>query len=381
MTPIRIGMTTLGADGGRSGIGTYVIQLLREFEGMAPAAQVDVVSLPSERDAFAPAPSRLAHIPARPPAAGPIPELLWHQTGLRALAQANRWDALFLPAANRRLSVSAPCPTIGTVHDLASRHLPEKYDPVRSWYNRRLIPRLIRRLAAVITVSECSKRDIVAASHIDQDRVVVIPNGVDHRRFRPRDAARSAARLTGRYGLTGPFILYVARLEHPGKNHVRLVEAFDRFRRRTGLPHQLVLAGPDWSGAEQIHAAIRSTGCPEAIRTPGFVAAGDLPDLYAAADLLAFPSLYEGFGLPVLEAMAMGTPVACSRRASLPEVAGDAAVYFEPDDPADIADAMEAALQSREALRTKGLARSAAFTWRRTAEQTLHVITRTLQHA
>ena len=377
--PPRFGMTTLGADRGRSGIGTYVLNLIREFDAMALGDQFELVSSAAERLDFAPRQTRYGVVEAGV-APGPVPELLWHQAGLPRLVAERRWDVLFLPAANRRLAFRAPCPMVGTVHDLASSHLPGKYDPIRSLYNRRLIPRLIRRLAHVITVSECSKRDIVEHAGVAPERVTVIPNGVDHRRFRPRDAAVAAERVAGRLGVSGPYLLYVARLEHPGKNHVRLVRAFDRLKTRTGIPHTLVFAGPDWSGAEAVHAEIGRARHRADIRTLGFVAAGDLPDLYAAADLMVFPSLYEGFGIPLLEAMSVGTVVASSNAASLPEVGGDAAVYFDPRDDDALSATMERLLADRplmDDLRRRGLVRSAGFTWQRTAEQTLDVLTQT----
>ena len=381
-TAIRFGMTTFGADRGRSGIGTYVLNLVREFELMALGDRFELVSSPAERSDFAPLHAGFGVVEAAV-RQGPLPEVLWHHTGLPRLVAARGWDVLFLPAGNRRLVFRAPCPMVATVHDLASSHLHDKYDPLRSVYNRRVIPGLIRRLAHVITVSQCSKQDIVRHAGIDPDRVTVIPNGVDHRRFRPRDAALAAERVAGRLGVTGPYLLYVARLEHPAKNHVRLIKAFDRLKVATGLPHTLVLAGPDWTGAATIHAEIGRARHAASIRTLGFVAGGDLPDLYAAADLMVFPSLYEGFGIPLIEAMAMGTVVASSNAASLPEVGGDAALYFDPRDEQAIAGTLERLLTDSALaadLRRRGLARAAAYTWRRTAEATLETLTRTAEH-
>jgi glycosyltransferase involved in cell wall biosynthesis len=269
------------------------------------------------------------------------------------------------------------CPVIGTVHDLSQIHVPGKYDGARQFYARHVLPRLIRRLTHVVTVSRSSKHDIVEYAGVPEDRVTVIPNGVDLDRFRPREKDEARADLDGIIGRDAPFLLYVSRLEHPGKNHVRLIRAFDLFKRQTGLPHRLVLAGPDWSGAEVIHAAAAKADYSGDILCTGFVHGRDLPSLYAAADALVFPSLYEGFGIPLLEAMATGTAVAAARCSSLPEVGGDAALYFDPQEPEEIAAAMSRIVSDdilRRQMVASGLSRASEFSWERTASLTLEVI-------
>jgi glycosyltransferase involved in cell wall biosynthesis len=167
-------------------------------------------------------------------------------------------------------------------------------------------------------------------------------------------------------GIPPDFILYIARLEHPGKNHVRLLEAFARLRADTGLPHKLVLVGSRWNGAEVIEARVRELGLTDAVILPGFVANETLPVLYAAADILVFPSLFEGFGIPLLEAMASGTPVCASDISSIPEVVGDAGLLFDPLDPAAIANALGRILGEpalRAELVARGLARAPLFSW------------------
>jgi glycosyltransferase involved in cell wall biosynthesis len=168
-------------------------------------------------------------------------------------------------------------------------------------------------------------------------------------------------------------LLYVARLEHPGKNHVALLEAYARLRAE-GVRHKLVLAGPRWNGAEAIDAAVASLGLGEHVVFTGFVAGDDLPGLYAGASVFVFPSLYEGFGIPLLEAMACGTPACVANTSSLPEVAGDAALLFDPRDPRDIADAIHRLITDdvlRARLRARGLKRCGEFTWERSAQGVL----------
>jgi glycosyltransferase involved in cell wall biosynthesis len=195
---------------------------------------------------------------------------------------------------------------------------------------------------------------------------------VDHGAFHPRDREETREALRRELGLARPYVLFVSRIEHPGKNHVGLIRAFALLKsRHPDLPHELVLAGPDWTRAEEVHR--EATGSPASadIRFLGSLRADLLSRLYAGADAFAFPSLFEGFGLPVLEAMASGVPVACSNVSSIPEVAGDAAEMFDPSDPGAIADAL-----GREARVAAGLARAATFSWQRTAEATREVLRR-----
>jgi len=306
----------------------------------------------------------------------PLLNVAWHQLALPRWCRKRRYDVLFLPAGNRRLPLGAPCPSVGTVHDFSSLHVEAKYDPARMFYITRVLPFLIRRLTRVIAVSQSTKRDLVEYAGVPEERIAVIPQGVDHGHYFPRDTQAASRAAAGR-GIRPPYLLFVSRLEHPGKNHVRLIRAFAHLKEAARLPHQLVLAGSPWTGAEEILRAARSCAAAADIVFTGFLPARELPELYSGAELCVYPSLYEGFGLPVLEAMACGVPVACSNCSSLPEVAGDAAALFDPGDEEAIAAAVEKLLADpalRAAHARRGLARSRAFGWPETAARTLEVL-------
>ena len=314
----------------------------------------------------------------------PLINICWHQTALPHWCRRRDLDVLFLPAANRRVAFKLPCPSVGTVHDLSSLHVPGKYDRWRDFYIKRLLPPLIRRLTRVISPSESTKRDIIEYAEVPEDRVHVIPNGVDHELYRQQNRATARERVYTAFGIGVPYILYVSRLEHPGKNHIRLIDAFARMKARTGLPHRLVLVGSDWSRANEIHDAARRSDVSCDIVFLGFVPVAQLPDLYNAAELFVFPSLYEGFGMPILESMACGTPVACSNVSSMPEVGGDAAHYFNPMDRDDMARTMQTLLTDRHlhALAAEhGLVHSQRFHWQISASKTLEVLQRAAREA
>lgn len=374
---MHLGITTFGADGGTSGIGQYLVQLLKEFARHTEDIRYDVLTYADERHTFVADDMPLTTVQVSPRVRPPLFNIAWHHLVLPRLCRQRAYDVLFLPAANRRLMHQAPCPTVGTVHDLSALHVQAKYDPARMLYITRVLPRLIQRLTSVITVSASSKQDIVHYAGIPEERVHVIPLAADHQVYFPRDKAEARVRMQAQYGIKAPYILYTSRIEHPGKNHVRLIKAFAHWKATKRLPHQLVLAGSDWTRADEVHRAVQTCGYADDIVCTGFVPAADLPWLYGGAELFIFPSLYEGFGLPILEAMRCGVPVACSDRSSMPEVAGDAAAYFDPYDSDAIAEAMDRLVTDSHVctcIVQRGLIHSSNFHWRRTAARTLEVI-------
>jgi glycosyltransferase involved in cell wall biosynthesis len=280
----------------------------------------------------------------------------------------------------RRLLQPHPCALVATIHDLAPFHVIGKYDPLRMFYGRVVIKRLAHRQHSIIAISCNTARDIFRFFDVSRDRVRVIYNGLDHKRFQPPANPLAYEQARRHWNIHAPFFLYVSRLEHPAKNHVRLITAFDRFKKTTVSDWQLVFAGKDWSGADAIHEAIRQSSSRDDIRCLGFVRDAELPSLYHAAGACVYPSLYEGFGMPPVEAMACGCPVVCSDRGALGEVIGDAALILDPDDTHDIARKLRAMASDptlRERLRERGLRHARRFDWAETAAATLELYERT----
>jgi glycosyltransferase involved in cell wall biosynthesis len=374
---MRIGISTFGADGGKSGISRYLVRLLEEWHRAGVDHDIELVGLAEDEVLFRPRERGWRWTGLGRAHAQPVFNLMWHQVALPALCERRQWDLLFLPAANRRIVSHAACPVVGTVHDLASMHLGAKYDPFRTCYIRHLLPRRVQRLTRVLTVSESSRRDLVEKAGVDEDKIEVVPLGADLSHLScpvPRDEAR---RVCLRYGVEGPFLLYVSRIEHPGKNHVRLIEAFELLKARNEVPHRLVFVGSDWSGAEEVHRRVERSPVREQICFTGFAPDQDLPALYGSADGFVFPSCFEGFGLPILEAMAAGIPTACSNVSSMPEVAGDSALLFDPSDVEEMAQALcslvgDARLRSE--LAERGKRRASEFRWSDTAERTMEIL-------
>lgn len=260
---------------------------------------------------------------------------------------------------------------IVTVHDLAFLMRPDCADQRLRAYLEEVVPRSVRRADLVIADSENTRNDVVVLLGVPADRVEVIPGGVEER-FQPvtDEAALQHARQVAGVG-DSPFVVAVGVLE-PRKNLTTLMDAFAHLKQTGKLRrHKLVLGGGRGWLYEGIFAHHEASPVRDDILFPGFIPDEVLPALYSAAEVLAFPSLYEGFGLPVLEAMACGTPVVSSNASCLPEVAEGAALMVDPEDVTQLADALERAVEDaplRADLRQNGLERAAAYTWRAAAE-------------
>jgi glycosyltransferase involved in cell wall biosynthesis len=266
--------------------------------------------------------------------------------------------------------------SILTVHDLAFLLYPECADARLRAYLEKVVPRSAQRADYVVADSENTRNDVICLLGVPPERVTVVPGGVDPS-FQPvTDPARLAA-LRHEIGIdeTTPYILFIGVIE-PRKNLMGLIEAFDILKSRRSLPHKLVVAGRrGWLSDGTMDRADRSLYRSDII-FPGFIPEGEMATLYSAAESFAFPSHYEGFGLPVLEAMACGTPVVASRASSLPEIVGDAGMQVDPEDPERLASALELLAlnpEMRADFRARGLERAALFTWEAAAKVMLDV--------
>ncbi|HEX7176429.1 MAG TPA: glycosyltransferase family 1 protein [Pyrinomonadaceae bacterium] len=270
----------------------------------------------------------------------------------------------------------APCPVVATIHDLSFEHLPETFKR-RSWMQLRLtVRRTARRARHVIAPSEYTRADLIKTYGLRPERVSVTPLAASPH-FRPVREATEIERVCNLYGIRGSYILGVGSIQ-PRKNLARLIEAYADLRRAgfgDKLP-QLVLVGRQaWLYGETLRAVTRERVAHRTIFT-GYVSEDDLPALYTGALCFAYPSYFEGFGLPVLEAMACGAPVLAGDRTSLPEVVGDAGLLVDPFDTGAIARSLARLIEDAElraALRVKGLERARQFDWRETARSTLGI--------
>jgi glycosyltransferase involved in cell wall biosynthesis len=311
-----------------------------------------------------------ASIPTRRVAANPF-----HRLGLDFAFRLRR-DRPDLLHVQYTAPVGCSTPVVVSVHDVSFLEHPEYFTPERALQLRWTVSRTVRRAAKVLTGCEFSKRAILRAyGDLDERKVTVAPYAAAPE-FRPlsREAAQNAA--VKRFSLSGPFILNVGDL-HPRKNQIGLIKAFARLvRAYPQIKHTLALAGKDTWFAGRVRDAANESGVADRIRFLGFVTDDDLLRLYNACDLFVFPSYYEGFGLPALEAMACGRAVVCSSASALPEVVDGAAILADPASMEEMARAMADLLldsELRGRMERLGLRRAAHFNWHDTAARTLEV--------
>ena len=363
---MRLLVSCIPYDRGKSGISVYV----REVVG-ALRAQGHELTLLCEPE------TRMeANLECKIERVGnlrsPILSMLWHLFVLPFWIRRHRrdFDGFVICAANRRVCAWYPIVTTATVHDLANFHIPGKYSRSRMFYLAHVLPFFAKRAQRLVAVSEATKTDMIKFWKCRAEEVTVLYNGLT----KEVGAQSSSSGVDVKFHSPTPTknsnsscLLYISRIEHPGKNHVRLIEAYGRLPRQLAEKHPLVIAGADWKDADVVHDAAAKSVHADLIKFTGFVEQGDMPKLWSECGFYVFPSLFEGFGLSLVEAMAKGIPCASSNNGSLGEIAGDVAVTFDPESVDDIASALkrllEESAEDRAARVAKGLEWIKKFSW------------------
>ncbi len=365
-----IGVSTFVMEGGRSGIATYVRNLLQLLQTEDTENRYDLLMSRNEADLVPLTNPNFAKHLYPPFINRPLINLAWHNLGL----PQKKYDVLHIPSY-RRIPLLKRTKIVATIHDLAAFSIDGKYDRTRMFFNRRIVPSMIRNADHVIAVSHATKDDLVRLIGYPEEKISVVYSGIDHGLFRPLPKDEARRQLAQRCGLEKPFFTYVSRLEYPAKNHIRLIEAFERFKLENDSAHQLIFAGADWHGADAIRTRAAESPVKDDIVFLGFVQTDLLPLLYAGCDLMVYPSLFEGFGFPMIEALACGAPVACSNTSSMKELAGNLLPTFDPTRSDEIFQTMEMVISkgwSAES-RARGMEFAHTFNWRNTARHTIKV--------
>jgi glycosyltransferase involved in cell wall biosynthesis len=380
---MRVAFALGGTDYGRSGIGTYVRSVAPRMIAALNAAGGQLVALGDRRelDVYASmlTGAELVELPTF--LSKPAFNAAFYLLGSGEQARRAKADVLLLPAANRRTAALSSVPTVAVVHDLGQLHVEGKYDALRMAYLKYIVIGALKRADQLVAISQSTAKDLRDVMGSDGPPITVVPNGVDAARFLPpteNDPRVAAARAS--IGVDGPYLLYSARLEHPGKNHLRLIEAFAKSKAARG--HTLVLCGGDWGARMLIDETIRKCKLGDRVRITGYVDEAILPGLFAGAEAVAMVGLAEGFGLPALESLAAGRPVVTATTGALPEVVGDLGAMCDPYNVDSIASAIDRSLTDR-AYRARALnegpSHAASRDWSKTAHGLIDVCRRALR--
>jgi glycosyltransferase involved in cell wall biosynthesis len=380
---MRIGINALFLQQPTTGMGQHLLHLLEGLDSLEEKDQQYMLLAPRFRRAYTVRAPQLSDrfrevevVSALARLGENVEKVWWEQVGIVLAGTREHVDLLHCPYWSN--PVWSPWPTVVTIHDVIQFVLPEyKWRKISRVYFG-LVSAGARRADAVITVSECSKRDIVKLLDLAPERIHVIGNAVDASLFPVRDAWL-LANVRERYGIGPRYLLYFGGFDMR-KNVPRLIEAYGLLPERLRREYQLVIAGRYARLGHPLYPdpreTVRRLGLESNAVFTGQIREQDKAPLYSAATVFAFPSLYEGFGMPVLEAMACGTPVVTSNVSALPEVAGDAGLLVDPYDAQAICEALAELLESqarRDELGRRGLERARRFTWPQVAEQTVRV--------
>ena len=365
---MKIGLSGFVYGNGTSGISTYVAQLVDNILKVEGDFECNLHLTHSQEKDFTQSNKKLNKWPTANFIGNPLVNIAWHSSVFPVIAKAKSYDLVHIPSI-RRLPLVKSTKLIVTVHDLSSMFVENKYDLFRDFYHKQILSRLIHNADHIIAVSHNTKKDIVEHLHYPESKISVIYSGIDHTLFKPRVIEKK------------PHIVYVSRIEHPGKNHIRLIEAFEKFKLKNNSPHKLLFAGADWNGAKIVKEFAKESKVKNDIHFLGFITNEELVDLYSSSALTVFPSLYEGFGFPVIEAYACKAPVICSNNSSLKEIAKDHSLLFDPFNVDEIAQAIEAGLTSSYREKNVERAKKYALTynWGKCAKEVLNVYKKVCQ--
>ena len=366
---MNVGIDTFGLDHGRSGLGAYLLSLLPSF----PKAE-DI-----RFELFGPEMDRYTYTDgngfdfARVSVPDSITaERLWHVFNLNNFAKKRSYDVILYSAGARMLPRKSKVPGLVVVNDILSTLIANSDD----FWLKKNGKNSLMNASCIVASSQFIKKDLEKAGLKDK-RIEVIHNGIDHSHFFPDASFNGEVVDIKPFAIKRPYLLYPSRMNGLEKKHVELIKAFTLFKEKTHLPHRLVIAGSEGSSSEAVHKAAFASPYASDIFITGYFPHENFPQLYRASDAVVFPSVNEGVGLPVLEAMATGIPVTCSKSGALTEVAGSHALFFDSDNIEEIASSMERILTDqklRAELVEGGIEWANHFSWEKTASEILKLI-------
>ena len=295
----------------------------------------------------------------------PLKNIIWHQWAFQMLQKQYKCDIAYIP--NFSLLIWKIIPTVVTIHDLIEFNVPGKFSKLRMVYRKIIDPLMVRNSNYITTVSECSKKDIIKFCGAKEDKIKVITNAVDQKRFKLYDK-ETIDKVLNRHNLEyQSYFLFVGTIDYPGKNIMSIIKAYELLKSTKGVKEKLVIIGKNGFNAKIIYDYVNQSTYKESIIFTGYLEDSELPLLYAGCKIFIYLSLYEGFGLPVLEAMSCGVPVICSNTSCFPEVIGDLDVLVSPLDIKQIKE------DYYKTIAQESYKRAGHFSWEKSAQEYYNV--------
>ena len=366
---MKVGIDTFGLDHGQSGLGSYLYYIM---SNLAQDKDISYELFGQEIDRYtykANFDTEYAPVEISDKIAL---QRSWHYFKMNNFARQRKYDVVLYSAATRMIPPKFKTKGIAIVNDIVSYLIGGKHHK----YLKTFGIHGLKKVDVIIAPSEYVKNDLIKLG-FEKDRIKVIPNGIDHSLFYPHNLSESEYVDIKPFAIKKPYLIYPSKISSVNKNYNQLIKAFNIFKDKTKLPHRLVLAGSQNEYAEEVQKYVLESPYASDIFMTGFFPHTELGPLYSNADACVFPSSKEGVGLPILETMASGIPVVCADKAALPEISGGNAVFFNPDNIEEIADAIETVVCNKEVraeLIKKGTEWAKKFTWFNTAEKLVQVI-------
>lgn len=377
---MKIGINAFGCNHGRSGIGAYIYSLIHNLPEIEHSVHVfgpqfDKYIYTTDLD-----PSIYEGVTVED---NDFSEKLFMKTNLNQLINKLQYDAVLFPAGMQNLPLVFSKPAFLVIQEPIKKN--SGFSLFGS-FNQMGQKNILQKASGIIAASEYIKQNLIEFG-VASNKIKVIYNGIDTEIFYPKDTGKPQLPDNVPFVIRKPYIIYASSISEPEKRHTELIKGFELFKKNTGLPHRLVIAGQEGNVAGAVHQAVLSSPVVSDIILTGFIEQRQLANFYRDSDICVFPSEMEGVGLPVIEAMACGIPTACADAGALPEIAGDAALCFDAKNPTDIAAVLEKLASNpngssdeiRASLIEKGASWVRRYDWKTTAEQTLGYITEKLE--
>ncbi len=364
---MKIGIDAFGCNHGQSGIGAFLLNFIKNIPPET-SLEFELFGLEIDRYTY----TADSEIPFTSVSIDDNIKAIrrWHKIRLKNFCKRNKYDAVIVPASDIVLPRKIKCLSVFIMN--------RTFCSLNDNRERKALKKAFKNAELIIASSEYIKNDLVV-NGFEKEKIRVIKNGIDHKLFFPLEETKADAEFVDikPFAIKRPYFIYTSRLSSSDKKHIELIKAFEIFKKRTNCPHRLVLAGSDGAYTEKIHKAAWDSEYASEILITGHFPQESLQKLYCGSAACVFPAVSEGVGLPVIEAMACGVPVLCSNQGALPEMGGDAPIYFDSDNAEEIAIDMQKIVEDEDFAKEmvkKGFAVSKNFNWENTIKETVAAI-------